>query len=207
MSINHKLAIATVSKTAINDFLARVDYSDPDYPRDPELELRVKEVLRFWEFGKPIQAYITVGTLCAEIAYGHITNIDLKVAIAVLTTLVVCMDDPAFLDNLPYDDFPRKFCNGTAQDDTGILGALARCLADMSKYFPPFAVGTIFVSIMQFLNATILENVTKDAVLSTGARPFVEYRRFISGFPEVYVCFIWEGVHFPDVKVYMQAIP
>lgn len=207
MSINHKLAIATVSKTAINDFLARVDYSDPDYPRDPELELRVKEVSRFWEFGKPIQANITMGTLFAEMAYSHITNIDLKVAIAVVTTLGSCIDDPEILDKLPYDNFLRKFCNGTAQDDTGLLGAFARCLADMSKYFPRFAVGTIFVSIMQFMNATILENVTKDAVLSTGALPFAEYRRFISGVPEAFVCFIWEGVHFPDVKVYMQAIP
>jgi len=38
-------------------------------------------------------------------------------------------------------------------------------------------------------------------------RTSVEYRRFLTGVPEAFACFIWEKSKFPDASVYFAAIP
>jgi len=74
--------------------------------------------------------------------------------------------------------------------------------------FPPlFGANIILASALQFVNVTILENATKDVVVSPGALPFVEYRRHLSVISEGYAAFTCGKARFPDAKVYMQAIP
>lgn len=159
-------------------------------PHIPDLDLRINTAL-----------------VITETAYQHLTDTDVKVEITIYTALLTTLDDPAFMDSLASRDLHQMLCDGTARDDDGILGVMLQGLTKMWDYFPSFSANAILAATLRFMNVAKLENAMRDTILSPEALPFVEYRRQMSGIAEAYAAFIWEKAKFPDVKVYMQAIP
>ncbi|KAI0937355.1 hypothetical protein AcV5_005283 [Taiwanofungus camphoratus] len=198
--------LAAVSKQAICEFLDRLNFTFPEYKRDLELEARVNEATRGWESGEYMRPYVVTAILITVMAYGHLSSIDAKLAVALYTALLVALDDPAVFDSLSAQKLPFRLCAGSAQRDGDVLGELSRNLAGMWGIYPDFAASAVCTSALRFVNACFLENMGTDAMLRPGMRSFVDYQRGMSGVADAYACFIWEKARFPDVRIYLEAM-
>ncbi|KAI0928173.1 terpene cyclase [Taiwanofungus camphoratus] len=208
LPMNDQKSIAAISQRAVRDLLDRLNLSISTYERDYELERRVKETIRSWDAETLLSPYLSPAIILTITAFSHIRNFETRVHIALFGVLVIAMDDPAVLDSVASRDFHRKLCTGALQSDPNILGEFTRNLAGMWDHFPPFSASSIFTSALQFVNGCILERAAqKEMQLSSDALPFITYRRNMSGLAEAFGYFIWEKDVFPDVEVYMQAIP
>lgn len=196
-----------MSKAAVQDFVDKMEFVNFKRHRDGELRRRVTEITDAWDFKETARPYIHTALAMAESVYGHLTDLDAKVAIAIFTALGFTIDDPNVLDNLAFDQFHRRHIDSTVHGDKNPLGLFAKVASQMVEYYPSIAAGTILVSALQFVNASILENATRGTIIHPKAMRFVEYRRSVSGVSEAYACFIWEKAHFPAVNCYIQAIP
>ncbi|EED80636.1 predicted protein [Postia placenta Mad-698-R] len=198
---------AAVSRAAVQDFLDKMEFVNFKRHRDGELRRRVAEITDTWDFKETARPHINTALVITESAYGHLTDLDAKVAITIFTALATSVDDPNALDGLAFDQFHRRHSDCTVHGDKSPLGLFAKVTSQMAACYPSFAAGAILVAALQFVNASILENTTRGTMLHPKALGFVEYRRFLSGMPEAYVCFIWEKTRFPAVNCYIQAIP
>lgn len=127
--------------------------------------------------------------------------------ITLFTIIIIAMDDPVVFDSLATREFHQRMCTGVIQDEAGMLGAFTKILESMWDHYSGFSANTIYASALRFVNASIIENETDVTTLRSHALPFVEYKRSMTATTEAYACFIWDKARFPDVKVYMQAIP
>ncbi|PCH34384.1 terpenoid synthase [Wolfiporia cocos MD-104 SS10] len=199
---NYQESVSAVSRTIINEFLSRMKYSYPDRPRDYELEARVKDITRSWKDEAALRRHIITGISITETSYSHLPAVDAKVAIAVLTGIVTSIDDPTAS---AATNFSQRLCNGSIREDPGILGHLAKILANMWDLYPRYSAGLILTSTLDLLNGEMLGEDACGGLART--IPFVEYHRGLTGMPGAYACFIWEKTRFPDERVYAQAIP
>ncbi|KZT01138.1 uncharacterized protein LAESUDRAFT_717661 [Laetiporus sulphureus 93-53] len=60
--------------------------------RDPDLEHRVKEATRGWDFEESIRKHIVTGLIIVMTSYRHITDIDIRVAIVLFAALNIYVD-------------------------------------------------------------------------------------------------------------------
>lgn len=130
-----------------------------------------------------------------------------KLQITLFTAILTAVDSAKIADAAAFRDFHRNFCSGVVQSDPGLAGELSKVLMNMWPVYSRFAASAITSSALDFVNATILEQDSNDLVLSPNALAFLEYRRISTGVAEAYAHFIWEKARFPDVKVYVQALP
>ncbi|GBE82198.1 predicted protein [Sparassis crispa] len=202
-----KESILALCQEAIRDFFSRINITIPAYLGDPELTSRVKEVIQTWDVDGSIGSPVNTAITLTFTAYNHIANFDTKLQIALFTVIVLSLDDPVVLDSLPSREFHRLFSAGAPEAQSGLLAELTRLLPGMWDHYPRYAASAISTSALDFVNMCILENETKDLVLSADAVPFLVYRRTKSATAEAYAHFIWDKTKFPDVKEYVQAIP
>ncbi|KAH9944603.1 isoprenoid synthase domain-containing protein [Amylocystis lapponica] len=202
-----KESIAESSKKAIRDFFAKTKFAPPTYSRDIELEAHVEKEIQTWTNQAAVRPHVVTAITLTITAYAHITAIETKLSIALFTVIILSLDDPEIMDSVASHEFHYKFCAGGLQNDPGLFGQLVKLLREMWEHYPRFSASAISSSALQFVNMTLLENETKNAVLSADARPFLEHRRTLSATAEAYTCFIWENAKFPDVTAFMQAIP
>lgn len=179
----------------------------PEYKRDLELESRIKDVTKFRANEETMRPYITVGVAMAVTAYSHLPTVEAKLQIVLYTAILAYLDDPAVFDSLGAGNFHRRLCAGSVQHDTNILGALATNMVEMFACFPRFSASSILTSALRFVNGSMIENTCGGALLSPHSLSFVKYRRELTGIAEAYAAFIWEKSKFPDVGVYIQALP
>ncbi|KAI0926369.1 terpene cyclase, variant 2 [Taiwanofungus camphoratus] len=154
-----------------------------------------------------MRPYITVGVAMAVTAYSHLPTVEAKLQIVLYTAILAYLDDPAVFDSLGAGNFHRRLCAGSVQHDTNILGALATNMVEMFACFPRFSASSILTSALRFVNGSMIENTCGGALLSPHSLSFVKYRRELTGIAEAYAAFIWEKSKFPDVGVYIQALP
>ncbi|EMD36581.1 hypothetical protein CERSUDRAFT_95867 [Gelatoporia subvermispora B] len=198
---------ADVARIAIRECFEKLHIVIPSYPSDQELERRVYAAVQTWEGHALALRYVPTAIAFTTTAYAHLTNIDLKVQLALFIVLATALDEPEILDSLPSRDFHARFCASAACADEDMLGQLARCVGKMPEYYPRYGAASIAAAALQFVNVSILENESHDVRLHTHGRSFVEYRRVRSSIAEAYAHFVWEKSRFPDVNVYIQAIP
>lgn len=201
------MTLVEIARAGVQDFLDQMRFLNFKRRWDGELRRRVAEITDAWDFKEPARPHINTALVITESAYDHLTDLNAKVAITIFTALATSLDDPNVLDGLAFDQFHRQHSNCSVYGDNSPLGLFAEVTRRMGECYPNFAAGTILVSALQFVNVSVLENVTKGITLHPKALPFVEYRRMLSGVPEAYGCFIWEKARFPTVDCYIQAIP
>lgn len=192
---------------AINAFLEQMDVTVPAYTGNPELERHVDEVLKIWNIGDSVRRHVVTGIAIADTSYAHVSSIEIQVLIAVYTVVLTSLDDPGSINALPSEEFSRCYLTGFPVKDMGLLGKFATILRNVWSYYSRYAAFTITSSTLEFLNSTILENETKDMILSSNAAAFLEYRRIKTGVAEAYAHFIWDSAKFPHESAYIQAIP
>ncbi|PCH40462.1 terpenoid synthase [Wolfiporia cocos MD-104 SS10] len=207
-SPTHSVSVVDVSRQAVRSLLERLGLDIPSYQRDPGLESRVSYVLRSWGFEHQLQSYLAPALILTTTCYHHIADIEIKVCIALFGTLAIALDDPSILNAQAPDEFHRRLCSGAVQGETNILGRLTSNLNNMWGYYSPFSASSIFTSALQFVNGCLLEQcANKGIALNSNALPFITYRRNMSGLAEAVAHLIWTKDKFPDIEVYMQAIP
>ncbi|KAH9944601.1 isoprenoid synthase domain-containing protein [Amylocystis lapponica] len=199
--------ITIAARDAISYFLDKACMTIPTVRRDLDLEARVQTTIQSWGLEGEIHPHEITATIIAATAYNHISDFDTKVQIALYTSLLTSMDHPEIMGSLPFDRLHDKLFAGTLQTESDMFGHLSRILMGMWNHYPRFAASSILRSTLQYINVTILENETRNAVLSTQALSFVEYRRDSSGISDAYASFIWEKSRFPDVQVYIRVLP
>ncbi|EED79818.1 predicted protein [Postia placenta Mad-698-R] len=198
--------LASVSRRGIQWFVSDMGLDIVPHVRDLELEARVAQETACWPQRSTLQPHIATGIFIASTTYRK-NSIDSKVSIALYTAIAVAMDDPRIIESLSSGTYHYSLCAGTIPESPDLLAELSKVLAAMWEHFPRFGASCILTSTLQFMNMTLLGNEIGDYRLKHDALPFVEYRRIMDGLPEVYFSFIWEKRHFPDVTVWMQAIP
>jgi len=197
----------SICEKAIRTFLDKTKITFPNFVRDPELEARVKAIIRSWGNEESLRPYVVTALILTVTAYSHISSMDTKVQITIFTTFIIAMDDPAVFNSLESREFSQRMCTGSLQNDPGMLGEFAKVLRGMWAHYTGFSANTIYASALRFVNASMLEGDSVTTALSSHALPFIEYKRSMSATTEAYACFIWEKTKFPDFKAYMQAIP
>lgn len=196
-----------MSRAAVQDLLHKVKFVDYERCQDIELRRRVAEITDTWDFGESMHPHINTALVLAESAYDHLTDLNAKVIITIVTALLISTDDSNALDGLGFDQFHRRHLDCTLHADKSRMGLLANVLSQMVECFPNFGAGTILVSVLQIVNGRKLESIARETTLHQKALPFVEYRRMVTGGPEAYAFMIWEKARFPTVDSYIQAIP
>ncbi|KAH9840017.1 isoprenoid synthase domain-containing protein [Rhodofomes roseus] len=203
--------IADKSRRAVRDLLERLQFTAPSFSRDHVLESRVVDVLRGWgrDMFALLRPYVPPAIIMTITGYHHITDIDVKVKIALFSCLITGVDDMSVLGSSVVRDFHHRLCVGSMQYDTGVMGRLMQTLSAMWPFYPEFSATSIFTSVTRVVNGCMLEQISgkPGIVSSSDALPFIAYRRDMSGLGEAFAYFIWDKKNFPDVELYIQAIP
>ncbi|PCH34221.1 terpenoid synthase [Wolfiporia cocos MD-104 SS10] len=191
------------AKAALVDFLRKIDYSFPTVRRDHELESRVKDITSQWPDEASLKPYIITCLAIAEISYSHLLSVEAKAAIAIFTAILAAIDESAISSSHALA-LPKIFCDGSAMHDTDSrIGRLVKVVAQMWDYYPRTSANTIMASCVNYPNGVFLEAMGVEARV----RPYVEYRRWLSGAPEAYSCFVWEKDKCPDERAFIRALP
>ncbi|GBE82195.1 predicted protein [Sparassis crispa] len=204
---SNEASLLAVSQQVIRDFLDRMNVTIPPYLPDLEVMSRVYKVLQTWDFGDAIRPHVITALTITITAYNHLTDIEAKVQIALFTAITTALDVPVIMNSVSWRDLHTLFLPCSAENRSGLVRELRGILVKMWDHYPPCSASAIFSSVLKFISATIFENETKAIALSSDGAPFIEYRRAKGGLPEAYAYFIWEKAKFPDIKVYVQAIP
>jgi len=171
-----------------------------DHTPDPELRSRVKNIVNSWDpqDQSRVRPHVEMALVLTEMAYQHLTDTNVKVAVTLCTVVYAGVDNPGVFRSWDSGSFHRRHCAGTAQNENGVLGYFTKLLANMWSLFPTASANTILTASLRCVNGALLEYEANDVTLASGALPFVRYRRQLTGIGEAYGCFIWEGVRFPD---------
>lgn len=196
----------TVAKNAISYFLDQLNIPIPVYHKNLEVETRVNDTIRAWGLHGTINRHRITGWIIALTAYNYM-DLDTIVHIALFTAIATTLDVPEVMDRVGCDTFHHDLFAGKLHDREDLPGQMVKILAATPSHYSQIAASSIMASTLQFINSTLLENTTRDMVLSEGALPFIEHRRLQTGVAEAYAHFIWDKKHFPSVATYIQAIP
>lgn len=162
-------------------------------------DTEVRSTVEGWTLGVPIQhvkKFIDTSIGMAMTAYSH-THVNTQVHIALLTFLLLCVDDSE-IDSSALSGFALRLQTGTPQLHP-VLDLLVERLRLMPEFFSPYATSAILSGIVHFINESAFEKQAE-------AVPLLD-KRAKNGLSEVYSSCAWEKSNFPAASLYVQAIP
>ncbi|KAG1782231.1 isoprenoid synthase domain-containing protein [Suillus placidus] len=150
---------------------------------------------------------LTGGVVLASTAYQHITDIRVRVFVALITSYAIYLDDMANdreVSTTGIDLFNERFMRCSPQEDS-VLDAFAELLRETPKHFQRITSNIIVTSILNAVTAFLLEQETEGMTLSRVAHNFPTFCRIMSGAADSYALFAFP----PDlaVKHYIQSLP
>ena len=75
------------------------------------------------------------------------------------------------------------------------------------EYYHPVAANVAVSTLVDFASACYLEIMTEGMKVSPAAAHYPDYIRGKSGIPDFYTYGLWPVDRFPDIRVYVQAVP
>lgn len=160
--------------------------------------------------GYPVEGIgkcLSGGVVLVSTTYRHITDIRVRVFIALITSYAIYLDD--IVDDREVlttgiDLFNERFMRCSPQEDH-VLDAFADLLRETPKYFQRITSNIIVTSMLNAVTAFLLEQETKGMTLSRDAHGFPTFCRIMSGAADSYALFAFP----PDlaVKHYIQSLP
>lgn len=135
-------------------------------------------------------------------------SLDVQIHIGMFTWLAFLVDDS---NNVIADDlvlFHSRFYSGEPQP-TPLLKCFAKNLRDTYKYWEPVAANFIILSALSFVNADVLETQQEFQTMSivAAAANWPYHIRHMNGLSEVYTYFMFPKLDYPDISIYLQAVP
>ncbi|KAH9830403.1 isoprenoid synthase domain-containing protein [Rhodofomes roseus] len=203
------MSLKDVAQLTIANFLKNLDFTaTPRFTRKPELEARVKAITQTWPSagdgaGHP---HVTTGIVVAETSYSH-HSIDVQVAVALYTAVLTAFDNPDFFRVASAHRFPQMLCDGSAQQDQGLIGELARLLVDIGRMFPAFGTNCIIAGTLRWFAGEMIGSSSAPLSLESLSTSFIDFHRNMNGNPDAYVAFVWSKEDFPDETSYIHIFP
>lgn len=75
------------------------------------------------------------------------------------------------------------------------------------EYYHPVAANISVSALVDFASACYLEIMTEGMKISQAAAHYPDYIRGKSGIADFYTFALWPVAQFPDIRVYVQAVP
>lgn len=75
------------------------------------------------------------------------------------------------------------------------------------KHYHPIGANVSVSALMDFASACYLEIMTEGMKINPAAAHYPDYVRLKSGVADFYAFGIWPAAQFPDITVYLQAVP
>ncbi|KAF8066773.1 isoprenoid synthase domain-containing protein [Lyophyllum atratum] len=192
------------------NFIRGLDYSPPDFPRDPTLRKAVLDELDSWNIGAASDGFLKcadVGTAAAELFYpAH--EFDLKIVIAICTAGMKWMDNVADDILEPLTAFQGRFHARKPQLHP-VLDCYAHFMLRLYDHYEPYVADAMVMSSVTFIAGSCLEvrSLSKGIPQSTDAKLWPYYVRNLSGISGFYAYACFPKKDHPDVVDYVQAIP
>ena len=193
------------------DFLQRTRFPDRFPPRTPppEVEARTREDVKSWELDVPEEEYenrLVVGLHLGYAGFQH-TPHDLQVAMSLFTFCATMSDDAIGPDMKAMQEFIPRIIAGKPQLHV-VLTQFIRSSSMLREFLPDYTANMVHTCMMGFVNEEVCG--WKDANnldLRPESETYINYSRYKNGIAEPYAACIWPITMFPDVKVYIQALP
>ncbi|KAI1420849.1 isoprenoid synthase domain-containing protein [Xylaria sp. FL1777] len=147
-----------------------------------------------------------VGVYYAHLCYPN-HPLEVRVYAGIYTWLAVLVDDGACKDPSLWQDFMIRFQTGSGQA-TPLGQAWADYLRMSYKYYSPIVANFIITSSLNFTNANALEGSELPRMSRTaGGKNWPYYLRDKDGVSEAYVWMTFPKALYPDISLFMEAIP
>ena len=197
-------------RAVLDDFLSRTGISvrAPALENKSKLGRRVRDVTAGWNLGdstpKGFDIALSGAIWMAGCAYSHV-EFDAQVHIALYTLLAICIDD-LDVPHIAMEEFMERFYLNSPQLHP-ILDLFVDNIRNMNKYFLAFPTKLIIKSTIDAVNMMAFDKETESMALRPQALSYVTLKRLYNGAADAYFCFIFDKFTFPDVTVYIQALP
>jgi hypothetical protein len=114
-----------------------------------------------------------------------------------------CADkgDPIALAKFPYH------CLTNQPQADPLLGYFNAYLNKLWEYYHPVAANIAVSALLDYASACYIEIMTEGMKVSPAAVHYPYYIRAKAGVPELYSYGLWPVDQFPDIRVYVQAVP
>ncbi|KAF5350184.1 hypothetical protein D9757_013074 [Collybiopsis confluens] len=194
--------------SALQSFLSRCSIPYQKLPIDPLLlELCYKEATDkgyLTEDSQEFKPFISQGLILSGPCYDHIEHTSVKVWMALVSGALIYGDDKFDKDTASAAMFCERLLRGQPQEDR-IIDILARLLTDVPRCFPAFTANLMVVSILNFVNGSILEDKARGMKFNAAADNYPMFTRIMSGASEIYALAVFP----PELPVesFIQALP
>lgn len=138
--------------------------------------------------------------------------LSIQLHIGIFTWLGFLIDDSAAHENTAAQDelalFQIRFITSQPQP-TPLLECFAQNLRETYQYWDPVTANFIVLSALAFVTANVLERRREyqDMEAAPAGANWAYHFRNIEGLPEVYTYFMFPRIEYPDVSVFLQAVP
>ncbi|KAF5350187.1 hypothetical protein D9757_013073 [Collybiopsis confluens] len=205
--LNSRMTKEEIS-SALQSFLSRCSISYRKLPIDPLLlKLCYKEATDkgyLTEDSQEFKPFIPQGLILSGPCYDHIEHTSVKVWMAFVTGALIYGDDIFEKDIASAATFCQRLLRGKPQEDR-ILDILASLLTDVPSCFPAVTANLMVVSILNWVNAAILEDKAREMKFNAAADNYPMFTRIMSGASELYAL-----AAFPPelpIESFIQALP
>ncbi|KIK56932.1 hypothetical protein GYMLUDRAFT_1012408 [Collybiopsis luxurians FD-317 M1] len=194
--------------SALQSFLSRCSVTYREVPMDLSFlklcytEARKREYMV--EGSEEMKPFIPTGVAIAITTYAHLENISIRVWMALITAAATYCDDKFLKDTKSLDMFYSRILRGQPQEDR-VLDAFVDLLEETYRYYPPATAGIMVSSMINLVNAVLLDYQTAGMKVSAAANNYPMFTRRLSGVGELYGIAAFP----PEVRVeaFIQAVP
>lgn len=109
-------------------------------------------------------------------------------------------------DPIALATFQRNYLTSQPQVDP-LFDYFTAHLNMLWEYYHPVAANVAVSALVDFASACYLEIMTEGIKVSPAAAHYPDYIRGKSGIPDFYTYALWPVDRFPDIRVYVQAVP
>ncbi|KAF3769498.1 hypothetical protein M406DRAFT_36360 [Cryphonectria parasitica EP155] len=145
-------------------------------------------------------------SLACSCCYG--LRIDVQVYVGIYTWLVILIEDKIGECAAEVEGFERRFLTGEEQP-TPLLRATAALMKETWDFWDPILANLIVTSTMDFVTSNIIDTRRefKNMPVTKAGKSFPYFFRNMSGISIAYACFIYSKEEYPDIGLFLEALP
>ncbi|KIO28262.1 hypothetical protein M407DRAFT_22475 [Tulasnella calospora MUT 4182] len=191
----------------LHDLLRCTGYQRPECSPDQELRRQVHAKVASWglEPSRVLDDAVAAGISMAETAYRKLT-MPYRYYVALYTALVIYAEDISHRNLESIGLFAYRLVQGIPQPGA-ILEECAALCHEAYELWQVLSSAAITSSTIDFMNATYLENVTHDMVISPNAKRYPWFLRNMTGIGVAYAHFLFPKHISSNYNAFIQMIP
>lgn len=126
----------------------------------------------------------------------------------IYTWLAVLIDDRIGEFRAEVEGYQRRFFAGEEQP-TPLLRATAALMKETWNYWDPILANMIVTSTLDCVSSNLLDTRSEfqDMVMTKAGSSFPYFFRHMSGLTVAYSCFSYPKILYPDLGLFLEAVP